>query len=154
MASAHPPPSPTAILTRIRTNIDSNIAASVDRNSREYLGASLGAFKDAIDELDVWMLQIHSKIVRIETQLPTVVHEYDGERRARLEGRLRALEGERDDLRGVRVRVVEEHEDVWRRWRELGLRRLGEEGKISWGYEDLALDDIEIPRVQQRRRGA
>lgn len=143
MASTQPPPSPTAVLTRIRTNIDSNLASSVDRNSREYLGASLRAFKDAIDELDVWILQIHSKIVRIETQLPTVVHEYDGERRARLEGRLRALEGERDDLRGVRVQVVEEYEDVWRRWRGLGPRRLREEEDMLLDYVGGWLDDID-----------
>ena len=44
-----------------------------------------------------------------------MVHEYDKERRERMEGRLEALKGERDDLRTVRARLVADIDDLWRR---------------------------------------
>ncbi len=125
MASAEPqppssaqPPSTTkepTILTTIRTTIDANIPSSIDRASAEYLHPALQAYQDAIDELEVWSVQTQSKIEGIEMQLPTVVHEYNGERRAKLEERLRVLTQEREELRLVRVSLVGDYEDVERR---------------------------------------
>jgi len=63
----------------------------------------------------VWSVQTQSKIEGIEMQLPTVVHEYNGERRAKLEERLRVLTQEREELRLVRVSLVGDYEDVERR---------------------------------------
>lgn len=56
-------------------------------------------------------------------QLPTVVHEYDGARRAKLEERLRALVAEREELRTVRVALVGDRNDVRVRLR----------GLVVWG---------------------
>lgn len=122
--STHPPSTAPFILTKIRTNINSNIPSSIDRNSAEYLHSAARGFKSAIDELDVWILQKQSKVVGIETQLPTVVHEYDGERRDRLEERLQGLKTEREDLRTVRMLLVGDHEDVGRRLREAELKQV------------------------------
>lgn len=125
MASAQTPPPPSTqaqstteeatILTTIRTTIDTNMASSIDRASAEYLRPALQAYKDAIDELEVWSVQIQCKIEGVEMQLPTVVHEYDEERRAKLEERLWVLTQERDELWAVRVSLVGDYEEVERR---------------------------------------
>lgn len=119
-STPHPPITAPDILNDIRTQIETNIPASVDRSGSEYLRSALEAFKSAIDELDVWILRIQSKISGIEMQLPTVVHEYDGERRGKLEGRLRILTGEREELRTVRAALVGDQEDTGRRLEGMG----------------------------------
>ena len=60
------------------------------------------------------------KIAEIEKQLPTVVHEYDGERRGKLETRVGELRAEREELVVVRWVLLGEREEVGRMLVEMG----------------------------------
>ncbi len=84
------------------------------------LQSALEQIQEQILAAEIQLTFVLAKITDIERQLPTVVHEFDKERREKLEERLEKLKAECDDLGAVKGLLVADHEEQRAKMKRVG----------------------------------